>query len=236
MKRMRIVGLSLIAAFAMSAIAVTSASATAPEIGRCLKKTVAGGAGFSDAGCLKAVGTAAKYEWTTTLVKNKETSVLTSTLATLEGEGKVKISCKHQKTPPFTITGPKEINGIVGEYTECASSSVPCENKGAGSGSITTTVLEATIGVEKLGEKEGKKSPLAEQNRQRHIWSRRQNQWRHVKAGGIRMHRPAPGRSGGVDNAPRHSEQNVANSDRKIRGNGRRAETVEVRRSSDGNM
>jgi hypothetical protein len=158
MKRMSIVGLCLIAAFAMSAIAVASASAEAPEFGRCLKKATKTGSGFSDAGCTKAVGSLATYEWTTTIINNKVTSVMTSEKATLESEGGTKISCTKQKTPAFSIEPPKSVSGVVGEYTGCASSAVPCEST-ATSGEINTTVLEGEIGLEKLGVKEGKLEP-----------------------------------------------------------------------------
>lgn len=150
MKRMTIVGVCLTAILAMSAVFVASASATAPEFGRCLKKTVAGGAGFSDAGCLKAVTTGAKYEWTTTIVKNKVTSVMTSEKATLESEGGTKISCTKQKSPAFEINGPKTVAGVIGEYTGCKSAAVPCENT-ANSEEIITKTLEGEIGVEKFG-------------------------------------------------------------------------------------
>jgi hypothetical protein len=160
MKRMSIVGLCLIAAFAMSAIAVTSASASAPEFGKCIKKAVASGEGFSDAGCTLHVTTGAKFEWKNweSITHKGATSVMTSELATLESEGGTKISCKHQHTPAFQITGEKTVNGVVGEYEECASSAVPCENT-ATSGDINTTVLEGEIGVEKFGLKEGKPEP-----------------------------------------------------------------------------
>jgi len=156
MKRMSIVGLCLIAAFAMSAIAVASASATAPEFGRCIKGEA--GTKYSDAGCTKALGTG-KYGWTTTIVNNKVESVMTSTKATLESEGGTKISCTKQVTPPFEVSTPntKEVRGVVGVYEGCASSAVPCENaKGGGSGKITTATLEGAIGVEKLGENKEK--------------------------------------------------------------------------------
>jgi len=57
------IGLCLIAVFAIGAVATTSASAAAPEFGRCVKKAKAEGSGFSNAGCTAAVGSEAKWEW-----------------------------------------------------------------------------------------------------------------------------------------------------------------------------
>jgi hypothetical protein len=63
MRRIGILGLCVLAALAISSVAVATASAEAPEFGRCIKKAKAEGAGYSDAGCTTAVGSGAKYEW-----------------------------------------------------------------------------------------------------------------------------------------------------------------------------
>ncbi len=63
MTRLRMIGLCLVAAMAVSAVAVATASAEAPEFGRCVKKAKAEGSGYSDAGCTTAVSSGAKYEW-----------------------------------------------------------------------------------------------------------------------------------------------------------------------------
>jgi hypothetical protein len=71
MRRVRIIGLCVIAALAISAVAVASASAAAPEFGRCIKKAKAEGSGFSNAGCTTSVESGAKYEWTNSLSTTK---------------------------------------------------------------------------------------------------------------------------------------------------------------------
>ncbi len=64
MRRVRIIGLCVIAALAISAVAVSSASAAAPEFGRCVKKAKAEGTGYSNSGCTtSASGSEAKYKW-----------------------------------------------------------------------------------------------------------------------------------------------------------------------------
>lgn len=66
MRRVTMVGLCLVAALSISALAVATASAAeeAPEFGRCIKKEgKPAGKGYSDAGCITSVETGAKYEW-----------------------------------------------------------------------------------------------------------------------------------------------------------------------------
>ena len=63
MIRLRMFGLCLMAVMAIGAVAAASASAEAPEYGRCIKKAKTEGAGFSDSNCGTAVGAEGKYEW-----------------------------------------------------------------------------------------------------------------------------------------------------------------------------
>lgn len=145
MKRNGLIGLCLLAAFAVSGVAAGSALAAPPfEFGRCLPKK-AGGEGFSDAGCTKHVTTGAKFEWTNVILKNKFKSHLTSSAATLEGEGGEKVSCTKEVTEGAEITGPKAVGNLVEKFSGCASSGVPCNSAGKGSGAIDTAVLEGEL-------------------------------------------------------------------------------------------
>jgi hypothetical protein len=64
MRRLSVIGLCLIAAFAISAVAVASASAAAPEYGRCIKKTgKPSGEGYSNANCTTHVSAEGRYTW-----------------------------------------------------------------------------------------------------------------------------------------------------------------------------
>ncbi|MDQ6811604.1 MAG: hypothetical protein M3Z95_06875 [Actinomycetota bacterium] len=158
MKRFRTVGLCLLAVFAFGAYA-TSALAAPPDFGNCKKKAVAGGAGFSDAGCTKAVGSAGKYEWLGFAgISNKEFKAHMSTgLATLEGvpaaDGGTgaKIICKTEKNGGALYTGEKTVGNIVAEFGGCETSGTPCNSAGNTSGNITTKPLEGSLGIEKLG-------------------------------------------------------------------------------------
>jgi hypothetical protein len=147
MKRMSIVGLCLLAALAMSAVFVSSASATAPEFGRCIKKAKAEGSGFSDAGCLKAVGTGAKFEWTPTILKKTFKAHMTGTLATLETVTGTKITCKAEKNVGAEYSGEKSVSKIVADFTGCETGGIECSN--AGAGEIITSSLKGALGYEK---------------------------------------------------------------------------------------
>jgi hypothetical protein len=64
MRRLRILGLCVVAALSISVVAVASASAEAPEYGRCIKKAgKASGEGYSNGSCTTAVSSGARYEW-----------------------------------------------------------------------------------------------------------------------------------------------------------------------------
>jgi hypothetical protein len=149
MKRMRVVGLCMVAVFAMSAVIVDTSSAVAPSFGRCIKKAKAEGAGYSDAGCLKAVGTGAKYEWTNTIAKKGfSAKQKESTLATLETVGGTKITCTSEENTGSEYTGEKTVGKIVAKFSGCETSKIPCNSAGEGSGKITTHSLKGLLGVE----------------------------------------------------------------------------------------
>jgi hypothetical protein len=149
MKRMSIVGLCLFAALAMSAVTVSSASAAAPEFGRCQAKA---GGKFSDSGCTKEVASGGKFEWTSTIAKNKfSAKQKEATLATLETVGGTKITCTAEKNTGAEYSGEKSVAKIVAEFTGCETTKIPCNSAGKGTGEITTNPLAGKLGVEKLG-------------------------------------------------------------------------------------
>jgi hypothetical protein len=146
MKRMSIVGLCLLAALAMSAVFVSSASATAPEFGRCLKQTKGK---YANSGCTKLakVSTEEKFEWTPTILNNKFKAHMTGTLATLETVTGTKITCKAEKNENAEYTGEKSVAKIVADFTGCETGGIECAN--AGAGEIITNSLSGTLGYEK---------------------------------------------------------------------------------------
>jgi hypothetical protein len=146
---MKIVGLCALAVFAVMGIAASSAFAAAPEFGRCVAKT---GGKFSDAGCVKPVGTGGKFEWTPGPgAKNKFHSVIKSgTTATLETVGKTKITCTAEESPG-EFKNEKEVGGVVAKFNGCKTSGLACTTTGDVAEEITTHSLGGTLGVEKLG-------------------------------------------------------------------------------------
>jgi hypothetical protein len=151
MKRFRIVGLCLVAVFALSAIVAGGASAAAPEFGRCLKQT---GGKYENSGCTKEAKEASKqkYEWTNTIVKKGfKAHQKEGTLATLETVGGTKITCTNEHNQGSEYTGEKTVGKIVAEFEGCETSKIPCNSAGNPSGDITTHSLKGLLGVEKVG-------------------------------------------------------------------------------------
>jgi hypothetical protein len=62
-RRFTALGACLLALLAICGVATASASASAPELGRCVKKAKAEGSGYSNGGCTTAVSSEAKFEW-----------------------------------------------------------------------------------------------------------------------------------------------------------------------------
>jgi hypothetical protein len=143
MKRIRIIALCLVAAFALSAIAAAGASAEeAPEIGRCKKVTVKKSGKYSSATCtaLKAGG---EYEWTGGAAKAGFTGHgLTSTLETV---GKAKVVCEEANSTG-EYTGVKtvgKVNVIFGKKCT-AEKTFECEN-GHGAGILQPVPLSGEL-------------------------------------------------------------------------------------------
>src|SRR5437588_12849605 len=90
--------LPLAAALTASVVVAASASAAAPEYGRCVNVAVLGKVGaFKNSGCtVKATSTEHKFEWKPGPgSKPKFVSHMTSSLATIETTGGIKVTCQH---------------------------------------------------------------------------------------------------------------------------------------------
>jgi hypothetical protein len=157
MKRMRVLGLCLVAVGAISAVIAASASAVAvPEFGRC--KAQVGGK-FSNSGCtlLAKEVSKQKFEWFGGPgPKNKfKAHQKAETLATLETVGGTKITCTTESNENAEFNSAKTVAKIIAEFKGCETSKIPCNSAGKGTGEITTNALAGKLGVEKLGLKEG---------------------------------------------------------------------------------
>jgi hypothetical protein len=157
--RIRIVGLCILAVVAISAITVSSASAAAPEFGRCLKVSPGSKSNYDSSKCVKLAGEDAVseaeqlkkgvYQWFPGVVKNKFTSkIKATTIATLETVGGTKITCTGE-TSTGEYTGVKTIGKMVATFTGCETSKLKCESPGKpGEGVIVTSPLGGPIGFE----------------------------------------------------------------------------------------
>jgi hypothetical protein len=140
------IGGCLAALLVLGVAGATSAWASAPEVGRCLK--VATGTGkYSSATCTaqKAKGS---YEWTPTGGKLKFTTVGgVGALETLNG---TTVGCKIEESGG-EFNSPKTVTGIVVRFTGCHSAGFTCGTAGSAEGEIVTNPLEGRIGIEKRG-------------------------------------------------------------------------------------
>jgi len=141
MKRMRIVGLCLVAAFALSAIGAGSASAL-PEIGKCVAKA---GGKYTNANCTTAGK--GSFEFVKTITKKGFTSAGGEGI--LEGASGTVISCKTQSaTGEYKgTTSFKEVQHVKATFKGCELPlfKAECKTKGAALGEITTTDLTGKL-------------------------------------------------------------------------------------------
>jgi len=149
MKRLRIIGLSLVAVVALSAIAAGSAAAEAPEYGICVAKA---GGKFADKGCTKEIAGKTKFEWVPGVgakklftSKSKEASVVT-----LETVTKKAVICKGQ-TGTGEYTGPKTVGAVVETLTGCELAAAKCTTAGQAEGTVKTVPLSGVLGISKKG-------------------------------------------------------------------------------------
>jgi hypothetical protein len=158
------VALGLIAVFASAALFAASASAEAPEYGRCLAHA---GGKWKNGGCT-AAAKQGEFEWYPSegkaangeenpVVNRAFTSKSTEgTLIRLEGTGeasggvKQKVVCKGE-TSSGEVTGPKTnvVNKVV--FTGCESSGGKCSTFGAAEGEVRWNDIEGQLVVEKFG-------------------------------------------------------------------------------------
>ena len=149
----RIAGLCLVAACALGAVAATSALATAPEYGRCLKKAKAEGKGFTSNKCITAgEGKKAKYEWIPGAGKTKfETKGGIGILTSVNGQ---KVECKTESSAGEFFEGNnKEAGNMTIKFNECVALGQACTSPGAKAGELVTNDVEALIGWESKAKK-----------------------------------------------------------------------------------
>jgi hypothetical protein len=148
MRRIRIVGLCLVAVFAMSAVVATGASADNPEYGRCLKQKT-GKTKYTTAKCtVVASGEKENFEWIPGPgPKPGFTAALKpTTIATLETKAGTKVTCK-KLAAVGSYTGLTTVKTSQTDFSECESGGIKCNTKGAGTGIIKVKNLEGELGT-----------------------------------------------------------------------------------------
>jgi hypothetical protein len=153
MKRMRIMGLCLVAAFAISAIAAVSASAL-PEVGRCLAQPNTGK--YKNAGCTEKAKTLVsekQFEWHKGAAGELVGVGFTASggVGTLETESGTTITCKTQSASGKydQDTGIiKEVETVVATFKGCELPllTAECKTVGSAPGEIKTAKLKGALG------------------------------------------------------------------------------------------
>lgn len=146
MRRFRLIGVGALAAVAMSATMVASASAVAPELGRCVSHA---GGKFTNNICTKfaTAKVVGSFEWEPGAIKKKFTGV--GGAATLETVHAVKVSCKTEASKG-EYTGPKTVGNIGVVFTGCESLGNKCKTPTSAEGEIVTNPLAGEIVWEKF--------------------------------------------------------------------------------------
>jgi hypothetical protein len=142
MKRIKIMGLCLVAVFAMTAAAAASASAAEPAFYEC-KKVVGG---KYEKGCKKlGVGKTAAYEIVEGVGKGKafKGTGKAATLHTPAVGGEVK--CTGFKDEGKVAT-PTTETGVISTFTGCTSLGKKCLSPGQKAGTIKTNKLKGELG------------------------------------------------------------------------------------------
>ncbi len=136
------------AAFLLTGVVgVASASAAAPEIGRCLKVAAKTGK-FANSGCTKEKVNGS-YEWLPYGVKVKfKTQGGVGALETANGTA---VGCNTEESGG-EFNSPKTVTGIVVRFTGCHSVGLVCSTAGAKEGEIVTNPLEGRLGIIKSEE------------------------------------------------------------------------------------
>jgi hypothetical protein len=142
MKRMRIMGLCLVAVFSLALVAVSSASATEPAFFEC--KAVGAGKGTFSKGC-KVAKKGGGFEPTEGVGKGKifKGKGGSATLHTPAVKG--EITCTSFKDEG-KITSPKNINKIISTFSGCSTLGKKCKSAGQKAGTIKTMPLKGEIG------------------------------------------------------------------------------------------
>jgi len=171
MKRIKVMGLLLVAVFALSAVMVSSASAGLPEYKTCHKAVPKNTGNFSDKLCSTPVGGTGGYEigaWNEgkkTTFTGKGSKPVNRTINPFTEKVEGEVECKKEAVAGKVI-GPKETENK-STWTTCKASGLPCQSALAAPGEIKGDNLEGVLvyldaAKTKVGVKIQPKAPSSE--------------------------------------------------------------------------
>ncbi len=146
MKRTRIMGLALVAAFAFSALAAASAFAK-PEIIRCYAKT---GGKYTESNCKTKSTSKSPGSFEISKVPVKKGFTSSGGEGTLETANGTKVICSTQSaTGEYkSTTSTKEVTNVISKFNGCGipALGLTCNTAGDAAGEITTNKLGGKLG------------------------------------------------------------------------------------------
>ncbi len=146
LKRFRIVGLCLMAVFAVSAVGASSAMAEHLEVGKC--KSVAAGTGkWEDSNCTKAL-VGGNFEWETyaeAIAKGANPAFTSTSGEKILTLGSTSIKCKKDKNVGKLTSATKDEVTITFEECTALGGLVSCNSAGSGAGTIVTKKLKSLL-------------------------------------------------------------------------------------------
>ena len=147
MKRMRILGLALVAVFALAAMTAASASAK-PAWKFCQKAAVKGTGEFTDKLCSVGAEGKGAYNLVAGIGKGKgfkgkgEKATLHNVIP---GKGDIKVECASFKDAG-SVSAPSGVFNVTSEFKKCKSLGAPCKTEGGKKETITTNKLVGSLG------------------------------------------------------------------------------------------
>jgi len=159
MNRTKLFGLALLAALALGALTGASASASAPEFGRCLKKAAKSltPGSYDNAKCVKEAsedaGTEAEklkkgnWEWIPGALAGHNAFTISGGAVTLQTVAGKTITCESEKGEgEYDLDNAKRLTGIVLEMQGCHGSKCVASSNGHGPGELVFNELAGEVG------------------------------------------------------------------------------------------
>jgi hypothetical protein len=151
MKRMRILGLALVAVFALAAMTAAGASASKPVWKFCAKAAKVGKetptGEFSDKNCSVAAP-GGKYQLEAGIGKGKGfkgKGGLAILHNVVPGKGDIKVECQSFKDEG-SVVAPSGVDKVKSTFSKCKSLGAPCKTEGGKKETITTNSLAGSLG------------------------------------------------------------------------------------------